>query len=43
VTGRHSQGSPLPGCVYEHSYDADLMVFGWSIRDRECCSAWVYP
>jgi len=36
VTGRHSQGSPLPGCVYEHT-----MLFSRSIYGR-CCSAEIY-
>jgi len=36
VTGRHSQGSPLPGCVYEHT-----MLFCRCIYGR-CCSAEIY-
>jgi len=34
--GRHSQGSPLPGCIYKHT-----MLFCWSVYGR-CCSAEIY-
>src|SRR6218665_371766 len=44
VTGRHSQGSPLPGCVYIRTYDVVLLeyiraiLFGLNIYSRCCCA-----